>query len=83
MTLTIDLACKDGRHLAIRSVANSMSIGHEDFKERKTGTAVERFDFPFFNNMDFHTEFVRRFYRQMLFEALDDFERERAFPSPD
>ena len=62
-----------------RSTTDSMSVGHADSPERQRGAAPERFDFSFFNNMEFHTEFVRRFYRQMLFEALSKMEQEKAF----
>ena len=36
----------------------------------------KRFTFSYFNNMDFHTEFVRRFYKQMIFEGVQQIENE-------
>ncbi len=79
LALKMDLARKDGKRYETRSTTDSMSVGHADSPERQRGAAPERFDFSFFNNMEFHTEFVRRFYRQMLFEALSKMEQEKAF----
>lgn len=55
---------------------NHMFIGNEDSKEKDLGLAPEKFTFSYFNNMDFHTEFVRRYYRQMLFECLKQIEND-------
>lgn len=79
LALKMDLARKDGKRYETRARTDAMYVGHEDSGERKTGAAPERFDFPFFNNMAFHTEFVRRFYRQMLFGALQELDKEKAF----
>lgn len=81
MALAMELIWKDGKRFDARSVTDAMYIGHEDSEERESGIAAERFDFSFFNNMDFHTEFTRRFYRQMIFEVLTELQKERAFRS--
>lgn len=81
MALAMDLAWKNGKRFDARSVTDTMYIGHENSEERKSGVAAERFDFSFFNNMDFHTEFTRRFYRQMLLEGLVSLVKQGAFPA--
>lgn len=53
-----------------------MFIGDEESEERKVGVNPKRFTFSYFNNMDFHTEFVRRFYKQMIFEGVQQIENE-------
>lgn len=67
---------KDKTVLTASAMTNRMFIGHEDSKEKALGLAPEKFTFSYFNNMDFHTEFVRRFYKQMLFESLKQIEKD-------
>lgn len=74
MTLKMDLALKSGKTFTAKSDTDHMFIGHEDSKEREAGKDPKRFTFSYFNNMDFHTEFVRRFYKQMIFEAVKSLE---------
>lgn len=53
---------------------NRMVVGHENSKEK--GYHIEKFTFSYFNTMGFHTEFVHRFYKQMLFESVKQIEND-------
>ncbi|WP_289168160.1 hypothetical protein [uncultured Parasutterella sp.] len=70
MTMKMDLSLADGKKFEAVPKTDHMFIGHEDSKERELGQDPKRFTFSYFNNMDFHTEFVRRFYKQMIFEGV-------------
>ena len=70
MSMVMKLSLADGKTIEVKPVTDHMFIGHEDSEERKVGVEPKRFTFSYFNNMDFHTEFVRRFYKQMVFESV-------------
>ena len=72
MTMKMSLALTEGKSWTVQSVTDHMWIGHEDSEKRKVGFEPKRFTFSYFNNMDFHTEFVRRFYKQMVFEGVKE-----------
>lgn len=74
MTMKMTLAVAGGKTISVVPTTDHMWIGHEDSEERKVGVEPKRFTFSYFNNMDFHTEFVRRFYKQMVFEGVKDME---------
>ncbi len=76
MGMDMKLYLKNKAVLTASAKTNRMFIGHEDSREKELGQAPEKFTFSYFNNMDFHTEFVRRFYRQMLFENLKQIEND-------
>lgn len=76
MTMNMTLALAGGKTLIAKSETDHMFIGHEDSEEKKVGVEPKRFTFSYFNNMDFHTEFTRRFYKQMIFEAVKSIEPE-------
>lgn len=59
---------------ALSLALSGCAYDHEDSKEKKVGQDPKRFTFSYFNNMDFHTEFVRRFYKQMVFESVKQLE---------
>ena len=72
MTMKMDLVLLGGKSWKVVASTDHMWIGHEDSEKRKVGAYPKRFTFSYFNNMDFHTEFVRRFYKQMLFEGVKE-----------
>ena len=69
MTMKMTVQLKDKPELEATPTTDHMFIGHEDSKEKELGQDPKRFTFSYFNNMDFHTEFVRRFYKQMVLKA--------------
>ena len=74
MTMKMAVRLKDKPELEVSPKTDHMFIGHEDSKEKEVGQDPKRFTFSYFNNMDFHTEFVRRFYKQMVFESVKQLE---------
>lgn len=74
MTMKMTVQLKDKPELEATPTTDHMFIGHEDSKEKELGQDPKRFTFSYFNNMDFHTEFVRRFYKQMVFESVKQLE---------
>lgn len=72
MTMKMSLNLLQGKALSAAPATDHMWIGHEDSEKRKVGLEPKRFTFSYFNNMDFHTEFVRRFYKQMVFEGVKE-----------
>lgn len=76
MTMKMELSLTDGKKFEAIPKTDHMFIGHEESGERKVGVNPKRFTFSYFNNMDFHTEFVRRFYKQMIFEGVQQIENE-------
>ena len=76
MTMKMQLKLTDGKTYEAKPTTDHMFIGHEDSKEREVGVDPKRFTFSYFNNMDFHTEFVRRFYKQMIFEGVKNLENQ-------
>ena len=74
MTMKMAVKLKDKPELEVSPKTDHMFIGHEDSKEKEVGQDPKRFTFSYFNNMDFHTEFVRRFYKQMVFESVKQLE---------
>ena len=74
MTMKMVVKLKDKPELEASPKTDHMFIGHEDSKEKEAGQDPKRFTFSYFNNMDFHTEFVRRFYKQMVFESVKQLE---------
>ncbi len=76
MTMKMELSLTDGKKFEAIPKTDHMFIGHEESEERKVGVNPKRFTFSYFNNMDFHTEFVRRFYKQMIFEGVQQIENE-------
>lgn len=74
MTMKMTVNLKDKPELSTTPKTDHMFIGHEDSKEKELGQDPQRFTFSYFNNMDFHTEFVRRFYKQMIFESVKQLE---------
>lgn len=81
MTMKMELSLTDGRKYEAVPKTDRMFIGHEESEERKVGVNPKRFTFSYFNNMDFHTEFVRRFYKQMIFEGIQQIENESRTPA--
>ena len=75
-TMKMELSLTDGKKFEAIPKTDHMFIGHEESEERKVGVNPKRFTFSYFNNMDFHTEFVRRFYKQMIFEGVQQIENE-------
>lgn len=74
MTMKMDVQLNGKPVLEAKPQTDHMFIGHEDSKEKELGVEPKRFTFSYFNNMDFHTEFVRRFYKQMIFESVKQIE---------
>ena len=74
MTMKMAVKLKNKPELEVSPKTDHMFIGHEDSKEKEVGQDPKRFTFSYFNNMDFHTEFVRRFYKQMVFESVKQLE---------
>lgn len=58
MTMKMELSLTDGKKFEAIPKTDHMFIGHEESEERKVGVNPKRFTFSYFNNMDFHTEFV-------------------------
>lgn len=74
MAMDMAVVMKGKDALKAEALTNHMYIGHEDSKEKALGQDAEKFTFSYFDNMEFHTEFVRRFYKQMLYECLKQIE---------
>lgn len=74
MDMKTKIVFPDGKVIDASSSTDRMFIGHDDSKEKNEGKEPERFTFSYFNNMDFHTEFARRFFKQMLYENLKQLE---------
>lgn len=76
MNMDMTLTVRGKAVLTGEAQTSHMFIGFADSKEKELGQDPEKFTFSYFNTMDFHTEFVRRFYKQMLFECVKQIEND-------
>ncbi len=77
MTMEVKVLLVGKKALQAKATTEQMCIGDAESQDSdRPKYDPKRFTFSYFNNMDFHTEFVRRFYKQMLFENIKQLEQE-------